>query len=91
MNIVILDDSFDIRRYREVSRSFSLIIPANISNKMLSELMQVEAIISTAKHQLLTGKISFMDYCDIVSEFDAVDVDDHAATIEENLEQLEII
>jgi hypothetical protein len=53
--------------------------------------VQAEIVISQAKHQLLVGKISFMDYCDIVSKFDIVDVDDHAYEVEKNLEYLEII
>jgi hypothetical protein len=91
MSVVILDDSFDIQRYREVSRAFSLIIPGNISDELFFELVQAEIVISQAKHQLLVGKISFMDYCDIVSKFDIVDVDDHAYEVEKNLEYLEII
>lgn len=87
MSVVYLHSGFDLENYRRVSRAFSLVIPTqNISE----ELLMAEIQISRAKHLLLIGRISFMDYCDIVDNV-GIDADEHAADIEENLEALEII
>ena len=87
MSVVYLHSGFNLENYRRLSRAFSLVIPAS---EISEDLLRAEIQISRAKHLLLTHKISFMDYCDIVDST-VIDVDEHAADIEENLEDLGII